>query len=161
MGASKAAAVAKGQSQSHPSMHPSSSSSSHNGNNTSGGNKAGAAMMSVPMVSTARSCPKRKRKTIQRKRQEQQARLESLTTHQRDLQEMVRLAAEEVSVARRTLYNVLKTARQGSGGGVTPAPGQSQSSSPLESQSPHPLAFLDMGGSSSSHHHHHHHHHDM
>ena len=69
---------------------------------------------SAPMVSTARCCTKRKRKTIQRKRQEQQARLEMLTSQQRDLKEMVRVASAEVNLARRTLYNVLKTARTGS-----------------------------------------------
>lgn len=61
----------------------------------------------------ARGCPKRKRKTIQRKRQEQLARLEQLTNNQRELKEIVRVASEEVSKARRALYSVLKSAQQG------------------------------------------------
>lgn len=60
-----------------------------------------------------RGGPKRHRKTIQRKRQEQMARLETLTAAQHELRETVRVAAEEVQHARRTLYSVLKTARQG------------------------------------------------
>ncbi len=60
-----------------------------------------------------RGCPKRKRKTIQRKRQEAQAKIESLTGAQRELKELVRVASEEVGNARRTLYTVLKSARNG------------------------------------------------
>lgn len=58
-------------------------------------------------------CPKRKRKTIQRKRQEQMTRLETLTATQHSLQKIVREASAEVRNARRTLYAVLKTARNG------------------------------------------------
>lgn len=58
-----------------------------------------------------RGCPKRQRKTIQRKRQEQMARLESLAAAQQGLREVVRQASEEVSAARRTLYTLLKTAK--------------------------------------------------
>ncbi len=69
-----------------------------------------------------RGCPKRHRKTIQIKRQEQQTRLESLNSRHTKLQEAVRLAATEVRVARQTLYAVLKTARQGNLEAFSPAP---------------------------------------
>lgn len=69
-----------------------------------------------------RGCPKRHRKTIQIKRQEQQGRLETLTSRNAKLQEAIRLAATEVSAARQTLYTVLKTARQGHLDAFSPAP---------------------------------------
>eukprot|EP00047_Mylnosiga_fluctuans_P013581 m.32272 g.32272 ORF g.32272 m.32272 type:complete len:228 (-) comp4975_c0_seq2:191-874(-) len=87
-----------------PSLHPSSARGAIRANDSSA---------RMAMSSGMRGCPKRKRKTIQRKRQEQVQRIEQLTTSQRDLKELVRVAAEEVRNARRTLYNVLKTARQG------------------------------------------------
>eukprot|EP00048_Salpingoeca_helianthica_P022388 m.17952 g.17952 ORF g.17952 m.17952 type:complete len:219 (+) comp7249_c0_seq1:149-805(+) len=69
-----------------------------------------------------RGCPKRHRKTIQLKRQEQQSRLDTLNTRHTKLQEAVRVAANEVSAARQTLYTVLKTARMGHLEAFSPAP---------------------------------------
>lgn len=73
-------------------------------------------------IGGGRGCPKRHRKTIQLKRQEQQGRLESLTTRNAKLQDAIRLAASEVSAARQTLYTVLKTAREGHLDAFSPAP---------------------------------------
>lgn len=87
-----------------------------------------------PRGDQSRGCPKRRRKTIQLKRQEQLSRLETLSVVQHELRDIVRVASEEVSNARRTLYNVLKSHRDGllvlsaaeraehSASGVGPAP---------------------------------------
>lgn len=86
-----------------------------------------------------RGAPKRHRKTIQRKRQEQMARLDSLTAAQHDLRETVRMASEQVQLARHTLYTVLKTARQGGLALSRPASSMSHASaaSPAPGLSPH------------------------
>jgi len=60
-----------------------------------------------------RGCPKRHRKTIQIKRQEQTGRLDTLNSRHNKLKDAIKVATEEVSAARHTLYTVLKNARQG------------------------------------------------
>lgn len=103
----RAAAAAASAPKLHPTYAPSPSLSIGSPGSSMGG---------------GRGCPKRHRKTIQLKRQEQQGRLESLTTRNAKLQEAIRLASTEVSAARQTLYTVLKTARQGHLDAFSPAP---------------------------------------
>lgn len=100
-----AAAAALASSASSPKLHPTTYASSPHA-----------------MAGGMRGCPKRHRKTIQIKRQEQQGRLDVLNTRHSKLQEAVRLAASEVTAARQTLYHVLKTARQGQLEAFSPAP---------------------------------------